>query len=204
MKRNLIGRVAKYGAIALGATVFSVGTCVTSEYSDVMGFSGDNEMGRTKNSLAAVIAGIAAQKMHGNSTLDLKIKKNLWSNARITGKTTSNSVQTDIDLALASVHFKADGSSSSNLSGTVDKSEFDWGLKQKDNASYDIARFGPKFDSVLHLNVQNGKIKGLYERRGPHINWDINGTYDSSGNVKIDVTAPLTLGITLEGKITGN
>jgi len=88
------------------------------------------------------------------------------------------------------------------LKGNVDKSEFNWKVNQISPNSYQISRAGPKFNSTLNLMVENGLITGEYKRPGPNIDWNIHGTYNSKGDVKIEIDAPLTLGITLEGKIS--
>lgn len=175
---------------------------VSSEYMDVFGFSEKHEMGRTKNSIAAVVAGLVGQKLYGNSQIDVEILKQGWPDARVTGNTTPTSVDTYVDLAVTSSHFQAQQNRAGMLEGEVDKSEFDWKVRQTAQNSYEIARFGPKFDSRLNLNVADGKISGTYVRNGPHFDWDAKGTYDDNGNVNIEIDGPLNLGIRLVGKIS--
>jgi len=187
-----------YGA---AFTAFATTGIVCSEYADVMGFSKDFQAGRTKNALSSVVAGVVGQKMHGESDIDLEIRKQFFPDARVTGKTTPTSVDTFIDLALTSVHFKANGSRE-NLKGEVEKSEFNWKVKQKSNEIFEVNRFGPKFDAYLDIDVNNGRINGEYVRPGFHFDWAINGTYDPQGNVRMRIDGPLCLGLELVGTIT--
>jgi hypothetical protein len=183
-----------------GAALATYGV-VSSEYMDIFGFDEKVQAGRTKNSIAAVVTGLVGQKLYGNSNIDIDIEKSLWPDAKVTGYTTPESVETHVDLALTSAHFSAQNKNGL-LEGEVDKSEFDWKVKQTGSNSYDIARFGPKFDARLELRVQDGKISGTYIRPGPHFDWGINGTYDQNGNVKFEIDGHMNLGITLNGKIT--
>ena len=174
-----------------------------SEYQDFPGFSNKSpEAGRTQNSIAAVVSGIVGQKIYGSSDVDMEIEKTFFPNARVTGNTTPSSVNTYVGLSFTSAAFNAKNNSEGMLEGEVDKSEFNWGVKQSSSTIYDIARFGPKFDGFLDIHVENGKINGNYVRGGPHFDWPIEGTYDAEGNVKCTIDGPLTLGITLKGKIT--
>lgn len=188
--------------LGYGATGTALaGSVISSEYIDVFGFS-KFEMGRTKNSIATVVAGLVGQKLYGNSQIDVEIQKQGWPDARVTGNTTPISVDTDVDLAVTSSHFRAQRNGAGMLEGEVNKSEFDWKVRQTGQNSYEIARFGPKFDSGLNLNVADGEISGTYVRTGPHFDWGIIGTYDDSGNLKIKIDGPLNLGIRLVGKIS--
>jgi hypothetical protein len=199
MDRRQFLRTALYGgtiAALVGAGILS------SEYTDLPGFDDKIQAGRTKNSIAAVVAGIVGQKLYGNSNIDLEIQKSLFPDARVTGNTTPNSVDTYVNLALTSTHFVGQNNSSGQLEGEVDKSEFNWKVKQTSEDKYEIARWGPKFDGALELTVKDGKISGTYIRGGPHFNWKVNGTYDNLGHVKYEIDGPLNLGITLDGKIT--
>ena len=190
-----------FGYGAAGTALVSAGI-VSSEYMDVFGFSEKPEMGRTKNSIAAVVAGLVGQKMYGNAQIDFEIQIHGWPDARVTGQTTPTSVDTYVDLAVTSSHFKAQANGAGMLEGEVDKSEFDWIVRQTGQNSYEIARFGLKFDSRLNLNVADGRISGTYVRTGPHFDWEVNGTYDANGNASIEIDGPVNLGITLFGKIS--
>ncbi len=190
--------VGALGALAIGYSV------ITGEYMDLPGFSDKLQTGRTKNSVAAVIAGIVGQRVYGNSDIDVKIKKKFFPDAKVEGHTTLDRIDTNVDLMLSSSHFTAQKNTASGyLQGRVDKSEFDWGVEQVADNSFKIKRFGPKFNATIHLNVGNGFIEGVYVRPGPHFNWGISGTYDKNGNVNVEIDGPLNLGITLEGKIRG-
>ncbi len=171
------------------------------QYADPPGFGKGPGLGRTKNSLAVVIAGIVARRMYEKSDIDLELQKTFFPGARITGKTTKSSIDTYVGLALTSSHFTASAYDSGFFQGEVEKSEFDWNVKQTSENTYQIDRFGPKFDTTLELEVKNGKITGNYIIPWG-FDWTINGTYDNTGNVHIDVSIPLGLDITLEGKIT--
>ena len=190
--------------ILVGAGIAAVLTGLASceEYVDLPGFGEDSpQAGRTKNSIAAVVSGIVGQKLYGNSEIDLDLEKFFFPDAKVTGTTTSSSVDTYVDLAFTSAHFVAHNNQSGNLEGEVDKSEFDWKIRQTSQDTYEIARWGPKFDAELKISVKDGKITGTYTRPGPHFDWDIEGTYDSKGNVHFEIDGPLNLGITLDGKI---
>ncbi len=192
-------RTALYG----GTTVALVGALIlSSEYTELPGIGNEVQAGRAKNSIAAVVAGIVGQKLYGNSVIDLEIQKSLFTNARVTGDTTPNSVDTYVDLALTSVHFVGQNNSNGQLEGEVHKSEFNWKVKQTSENGYEIARWGAKFDGALEITVKDGDISGTYIRGGPHFNWKVNGAYDNSGSIKCEIDGPLNLGITLDGKIT--
>ena len=188
-------------AIAVMVPLAGVGTLsvTTSEYADFPGiFSEKTGMGRTKNSISAVIAG---QKLHGDSVIDLEVQKICFPDARVEGKTTDDMIDTLVDLATTSSHFKASTNELGKLKGTVEKSEFNWKVKESSQTSWEIARLGPKFDATLKLTVEDGKISGTYVRPGPNIDWYITGEYDDSGNVEITIDAPLTLSVVLSGTI---
>lgn len=194
---NGMGKVL--GTVALVATL-GTGAVVSSEYADYAGFDGRAETGRTKNSLSTVVAGVAAQQAYGNAQLDLKLKKHLWPDARVIGSTTPNSVDTHVGLAFTSATFHATNGQN-GLSGKVDKSEFDWAVQQTSPDTYRIGRFGWKFDAYLRMTAKDGRITGTYERRGPHFDWHIDGTYGANGNARINIHGPMMLGVTLEGKL---
>jgi len=172
---------------------------VAGQYGDGPGFSSKTEMGRTKNSIAAVVAGIVGQKMYGESEIDLEIEKTLFPNARVTGRTTRNSVDTYVDLATTSAHFTANNNP--RLEGKVSKSEFDWKVKQISPNTYEIQRWGLKLDSALKIDVKDGKISGNYARE-LGFDWKVDGTYDQKGNVSCEVSVPWGLDIVLKGKVT--
>ncbi len=185
---------------ALVATIIT-GSIAASEYMDIAGFGDKGQAGRTKNSIASVVTGIVAHKLYTNSEIDVEVEKFFWPDATISGQTKHNSIDTYMGLALTSNKFNAtavDG----NMKGRVDKSEFDWKVQQTSPHTYKIARAGPKFNSVLTLDVQDGRIYGKYDIPGPNMNWDIEGSYTDEGDISIDLSAPLTLDMKLSGKIT--
>jgi len=194
---NGMGKIL--GTAALVATL-ATGVVVSSEYADIAGFSGKVETGRTKNSISTVVAGVAAQQAYGNAQLDLKLKKHLWPDAHVIGSTTPRSIDTHVSLATTSATFHA-VNGPNGLSGKVDKSEFDWSVLQTSPDTYRIGRFGWKFNAYLRMTAKDGRISGTYERRGPHFDWHIDGTYDANGNAHINIHGPMMLGVTLEGKL---
>jgi hypothetical protein len=188
-------------AFYAGAGILGIGALTAAvEYLDVPGPI-KAEWGRTKNSIAAVVAGLVGKKLYENSTINIEIQKHIWPNAKVIGQTTPTSIDTYVDLATTSAHFVANENEDGQLVGEVDKSEFDWKVKQTSTNSYDFARWGPKFDANLILNVADGKISGTYVRTGPNFNWDVIGTYDDNGNVNIEIDGPVNLGIRLVGRI---
>lgn len=203
-RRQFLEETLGRAAVVVGAGVLVGVGILSNEYTDLPGFDDKVQAGRTKNSIAAVVAGIIGQKLHNNNHIDLEIQKLFFPNARVTGYTTQNSVDAYVGLALTSVHFEAKNNSRDQLEGKVHKSEFNWKVKQSSENRYEIARWGPKFDGALEVNVKDGKISGTYIRGGPHFNWKVNGIYDNLGNVKCVIDGPLNLGITLDGKITPN
>ncbi len=197
--RMKAGRMGLIGAVI--SAVAALGPC--AQYSDMPGLSDDTQSGRTKNSLAAVVSGIVAQKLYDNAQIDVTIEKSFWPDAKVTGYTTPNSIDTYVDLALTHAHFTADGNAASTLSGNVDKSELDWQVKQAGEDIYEIVRFGLKFNNTLTLQVGNGKVTGTYARTGELYDGKIKGTYDENGKVNIDIDDGMfSLGVTLDGKIT--
>ena len=190
-----------YG-LALTGLIGTLGMAsfASEEYFDAPIFMSEKtEQGRTKNSIAAIVAGIVGQKLYGNSTIDLEVQKTMFPNARVTGHTTSKEIDTHVELLMTSSHFTAENKAGA-LEGKVSKSELDWDVKQTGSNTYVVSRWGPKFNTTLVLNVENGKIIGSY-CRPLAFDWTINGTYDSNGRLHIDITAPFTLGITLDGNV---
>ena len=134
--------------------------------------------------------------------MDLEIQKQFFPDARVTGETTPSSVDTHVNLALTSVHFKGKNHSKRKLEGEVHKAGINWKIKQTSEEGYEISKWGPKFDGALELAIREGRISGTYIRGGPHFDWDIRGTYDNSGRVNLEIDDYLNLGITLNGKVT--
>jgi len=192
----------KIRRLGIAVAGLMLGTCsvVSSEYMDLPGFSDKVEAGRTKNGVATVVAGILGQKIYDHAKIDITIKKAWFSDARVTGESTQHGIDTYVPLWLTSAHFTAHNNEG-RLEGAVSKSEFDWRVKQSSDDTYEIARWGPKFDSRVRLVIKDGKIEGNYVRDGPNFDWQIKGTYDKQGNIVCEIDGPLCLGITLEGKI---
>lgn len=123
-------KIGKFARAAAFVTATGAGI-VISEYQDVFGFDQKTEAGRTKNSISAVVAGIVGQRMYGgSSTIDVNVEKVLWPSAHLTGTTSPLSIGTYVDLALTSAQFSGHNNSQGMLEGAVDKSEFDWRVKQ--------------------------------------------------------------------------
>jgi hypothetical protein len=174
-------------------------------YHDFPGFTETTDAARTRNSIASVVAGIVAQKMYdGNATINLAVIKSMYPDSEITGRTTPTSVDTKTDLTFAHNEFHATNGPSNMhglLEGVVNKSEFDWAVHQTGPNTYEIGRFGLKFDTTLTLNVSNGRIIGDYNHP-LKFNWKIEGTYSPAGIVNIDIQVPLSISdVTLVGTI---
>ena len=101
------------------------------------------EVARSKDGIAAVVAGIVAQKMYDNSQIDLQIEKKFWPDAKLTGNTTKNSIDAYVGLATVTSHFSAKKDSKGMFKGIVSKSEFNSVINQESPNSYHIERFGP-------------------------------------------------------------
>ncbi|MFH1175072.1 MAG: hypothetical protein V1725_08145 [archaeon] len=169
---------------------------VSSSYLDLPGFSQKVQQGRTKNSIATIVTGIAAQQAYGNSRIDMNVGKTFYPDAKLTGSTTPTSIHTHLDLALTDADFHA--SNENLLQGKVEKSEFNWNVQQTGKDEYEIRRWGPKPNNTLKLHVADGIIIGEYTRWFGW-DWNISGKYDSTGKAEIDITAPLTLGLHISG-----
>lgn len=192
----------KAGLLIAGFAALTSYSIASSEYMDVPGFDTKIQAGRTKNSISTVVAGVVARDLYGDANIELKVKKHFWPDAKLKGYTTKESINAKMDLLLTSATFTAN-KEDGLLKGEVDKSEFDWKIEQTGPNTYKIARWGPKFDAALELTVnEDGTITGKYVRQGIHFDWHVEGTYDSEGNVEIEIDGPLNWGVTLEGKIT--
>ncbi|MBU0666698.1 MAG: hypothetical protein ABIC91_01590 [Nanoarchaeota archaeon] len=190
------------------ASVFGF-SIIVSEYLDFPGWDNKVQTGRTKNAISTIVTGLVGQKLYDKSNIDVEIKKKLFPDATVKGYTSKDTINTHVNLTLTKSNFLAGKDYFGMLEGQVKKSEFNWNVKQIDYDSYEIKRFGPKFNHQLDLmvgdissNEETGKIIGKYIRKGPHFDWNIEGTYDRQGNVQIEIDGSLNLGINLEGKIT--
>ena len=185
-------------AIAAGILL---GTTVV-QYADTRIPSDEFSGGRTRNALAAIIAPEVARRLYGNSSFEMQIVKSYFPDAQVIGSV-SESVRSDIKLLFSSVHYTASGDP---LQGKVDKSEYDWKVEELPDGRLHISRFGPKWDTHLSIEAENGTIDGKYDRRGigAKFDWEISGTYDADGNVKVNVGIPFGPDISLEGRIEAN
>ena len=134
----------------------------------------------------------------GDADVDMQVEKFFWPDADLSGSVTEDGADVVTELLFTSARYQDNGAGE----GKVKKSEFDWKVRQTAPNTWEIKRFALKWDSELQLFAQDGKITGEFIRKGPAINWTINGTYDNQGNVKIRIDAPFTMGITMSGKIT--
>jgi hypothetical protein len=190
----------------LGTSIAIAGmsTCavVNTEYSDLPGFSEKVQQGRTKNAIANVVGGIVAQNMYDRSNFSLNVTKNAFPDSTVSGKATNNSINSESELFFSNSKFIGSGNSNyGTLTGDIKKSEFDWNVTQVSPNTYEIGRATIKFDHLLNLNVENGIVSGSLERSWG-FDWDIIGSYNvKTGEVNIEIDAPLTLGIGLEGKV---
>src|SRR3989338_3454448 len=163
-----IKSLAATGLVAgvIGGGIFEL--FVAGQYSDLPGFSDDHQTGRTKNSIASVICGVVGQKMYdGNSELDLEVVKTMWPDANLTGHTTKDTIDSNVDLTFTRARFTAsknaegkimmnDGQISGNYSKPL---SFDYKNKrtyEKENGKVDI-------DVKVPLSLDFG-IKGNVKR----------------------------------------
>jgi hypothetical protein len=72
MNRRQFLQAIIYGGAAIALTS---GGIICSEYTDLPGVSDKAQAGRTKNSIAAVVAGILGQKLYGHSRIDLEMSE---------------------------------------------------------------------------------------------------------------------------------
>ncbi|PIN80819.1 hypothetical protein COV11_03200 [Candidatus Woesearchaeota archaeon CG10_big_fil_rev_8_21_14_0_10_30_7] len=200
---NIKNKIKVLG-IATGLSAVMALGFSASEYFDMFGFDDKHQMGRTKNSITAIVGGLVAQKMYegANTDIDMIVKKTFWPDGTLTGSASSVGVHTYVPVTFSSSEFDAFVNEEGNLVGEVEKSEFDWKVRQISENVYEIARFGLKFDAKLILNVNGGNISGTYVRIGPHFDWEITGTYSDNGNVNLNINVPLGLSVGLEGTVT--
>ena len=141
-RRKFLKYTLGTAAVALGAReLFSL-----SEYTDMPGFDDDYEAGRTKNSLATLVAGIVGQKIYGSSKFELDMEKSWFPDTKVTGHTTRDTIDSYVGLALTSSHFTA-ARKNGLLEGTVAKSEFNWGVNENERVHMMLQ------DLVLNLTL---------------------------------------------------
>ncbi len=170
---------------------------VSSEYCDLPGFSGKLQQGRTINSLASIISGIVSKEAYGSSSSKGYVGKFLWPDAELNTEVDSNSISSLVGVLFTSSKLEAKYPSNF-LEGSVEKSEFDWKVKQIGVDTYEINRFGPKFDTTLDISVRNGVIHGMYKRPFG-FDWAIEGAYDDQG-YSFNVSVPLGLDFSVNAK----
>jgi len=147
------------------------------------------DFGRTVNSLSVLIATHVAHKIEPNCTFKMTIEKPWFPDAEMHGKCSTREISGEVSLTLSGCSVKATGESGS-MKGTVDKSEWDWNIKQSGPDRWEIERFLLKLDTTLNITVKDGKITGTYDRPLA-FDWSLEGTYDKEGNVDISVSTPL-------------
>lgn len=196
--RNKIAELFTTGLVAAGIMIGGA----WEEYLDFPGDDEGNQAGRAKNSYAAMVTGLIAQRMYPNSTIDVDVVKSFYPDAHVEGTVTPYSIDTYVPLTLTSATFKAKTNDRGLLEGKVDKSGFDWIVEQTGPDSYQVGRFCLKFDNSVSLVVANGRIVGKIKRGIDEFNWTIDGTYDNDGNIEVGIDGPVNWGIGLEGKIT--
>ena len=175
-------------------------TC--GSYQDYSGFDGRAQAGRTRNSVATIVAGTVAQKAYGDASINLMAKKRFWADAAIVGSSSYHNTHAAMDLTFTRNTYRAQRDAEGYSHGTVDKSEFNWKVDQTSQTHYGIQRALLKFDTSLDLEVKDGHISGSYNKSiAP--DWKISGTYTEEGDVKILIDVPFSLAdVVLEGKIT--
>jgi hypothetical protein len=187
--------------IAAIAVFAGIGWVINSTaYIDIPGSWKNLSGGRTRNSVASLVAGTTAQQLYSSGSIDLEVKKTLFPDSAITGNSSPDAISTEMSLWFTSNEYIArrDGS---HFSGKVDKSEFDWKVSQDGPTTYEVGRWGWKLDTQLKLHAADGKIRGSYSKPLA-FDWPIEGTYDKDGNVEIDIDVPWSWNnIRLEGKI---
>lgn len=195
--RRIIGAGVVLTGLAIGLPYY----CAYTEYADYPGYDDDTQKGRTRNGVAAVVAGVLAQRLYGTTEFNLEVEKSFYPDATVKGNTTTDSIDSLVDLLTTSSHFTAKKNDKGYFEGEVAKSEFNWGVKQISDSKYQVGRVFFKFDSELELDCKDGKINGNY-KRVLAFDWPIHGIYDKEGNINVRVdTPPLNFGITIAGKI---
>ena len=177
------------------------------EYADISSFRDGIQAGRQKNCIAGIVSGLVGQKLYGAAEIRLTVRKMLYPDARVTGRTTSSSI--DIRVDASNVHFAAEiADDTKHLEGKLDKSGgLDWKVRQTSENIYDITRkerhlSEEKKFAGLTITVKDGKIWGVCKRPDPSHDWNISGRYDSKGNVNFGIDGPWSFGIVLKGTVT--
>lgn len=195
-----LARVGTIAAALAGIGVGALGLNSCSQYQDFPGFSEDASQGRTKNAIATVVAGLVAEKITPNATINLEVEKFWYPDAHIEGSVHNGTIYTHMPLAFTSATLRAE-ETGGLIVGTIEKSEFNWDLKQTGPDTWQLGRALLKFDHSLQLSVRDGHISGELART-MGFNWSIDGTYSPDGHVEIRIDGPMTLGMTLRGTVT--
>ena len=187
------------GAIG-GLAVLGFNAIRSLEFTDTPGPS-KHDFGRTVNGISTLVCGIAAQEIFGNASVNATIQKPWFPDAKVDGRTTADFIDTEVELSMTSSHFTAQ-KEGGLMKGKVDKSEFDWSVEQTGPNTWHIGRWGYKFDSTLVIDISNGQINGSLERTMGW-DWTFSGTYDTAGNIKINVGTPfLRPNFVIEGTLS--
>jgi hypothetical protein len=125
-----------------------------SNYIDVPILYKASKLGRTKNAISAVVAGIVAQRIYGESEIDLIIEKFFFPDAKLTGSTTQDSIFTNVELMFTNAQFIGYGSEKGELKGTIKKSQFNWELIQTGTNKY------------LYINIRHFCFSLLFSING--------------------------------------
>ena len=170
------------------------------EYADLPGFSNKHQTGRTKNSLATLVAAKLAHELYPNqaATVDLAMEKSMFPDTTVTGTYSPNKTEITVPVTFSSATLGGNWSGDT-FSGTVDKSEFDWTITQTGD-DWNVDRALLKFTCTLKLTAKDGKITGVYERP-VGFDWHINGTYTEDGQINLNVDGSWCLGFDLVGTI---
>jgi hypothetical protein len=201
---SFIKGVTKVSSLAAALTAVGLGALTLnscSQYQDLPGYSEDTSLGRTKNALATVVAGLVAEKISPEATIHFTIERFWFPDAELEGTVHNGEIHTHLPLALTSATFDAH-SNGGQIQGTIDKSEFDWELRPSGPNKWEVGRALLKFDHTLTLQVHGGIISGELQRTAG-FNWTIEGTYSPEGKVEISIDGPMTLGIVLKGSVVG-
>jgi hypothetical protein len=67
--------------------------------------------------------------------------------------------------------------------------------------SYTIKRWGLNFNTELTLTIEGHHIQGTFIRNGLSFDWDIEGTYQDSGEFQLEIDGAMNLGVNLVGTI---
>ena len=162
-----------------------------------------------------MVAGALAEQISAEQkapvVLDLVVEKTWWPSAKISGSASSDEVNALLDLTFSSAKYTAKRENAGGLfKGVVDKTKWDWDVAQTGQTEYEIDRVGSGGwsgrDPKLALTLKDGKITGnwTYRNRKELIghNWEITGTYDSKGQVKLNIdTTALFFDLSIVGTI---